>query len=567
MSQQVFVTGAAGFIGRHLCQYLVAEGYQVHAVVRCPYPDLERLGVKLWLGDLWDQSIVEAALKDADLIFHCAGNPNYGNGPQYHRANVELTSYLLDQARQSAPNLKRFVFISSIGAIDREAGDTCTSPLHPGSRPAPTSDYGKSKLLAESLVRGSDLPSVIVRPTMVVGQDMRVSSHFAVFARQALSNSIIARFAWPGQFSVIHVDDLVEALHLVATSPDTISNTYFCAGEPVSIESVYKQVAPETKRLPLGWVPGYFRSLIRWLPFPVKALLLPALTASDHEIRALGWKPRYSGLQALSGMLSREEARLDPWADPGGQTVITGAASGLGKALAETLAPIRKRLLLVDRDAEGLAALRSRFPNCEVKVVNLGDPDQLVSLFDSAVWHAHPVSELYACAGFGLRGTVMESSLELQRTMIAVNVLARLTIGVSAMRMMVQRQFGRVVLVSSSSAFQPLPFMATYAATNSALLSLGEAWNREADPHGVHIMSVCPGGMSTNFQSNASVKRIEGERLMKPQVVVAEIMKGLKRKKITIIVSFRAQAMSFAARVLPRKFSLYLWYRLMKSMR
>jgi short-subunit dehydrogenase len=109
--------------------------------------------------------------------------------------------------------------------------------------------------------------------------------------------------------------------------------------------------------------------------------------------------------------------------------------------------------------------------------------------------------------------------------------------------------------------------MATYAATNSALLSLGEAWAAELSGDSVQIMTVCPGGMKTNFQKSSGVKEIDGERLMTPESVVLKIMSGLRKRQSTLIVSFRSLAMSLLARCLPRSLTVKLWFRLMGKMR
>lgn len=76
-----------------------------------------------------------------------------------------------------------------------------------------------------------------------------------------------------------------------------------------------------------------------------------------------------------------------------------------------------------------------------------------------------------------------------------------------------------------------------------------------------------PGGMQTNFQRSAGVKELEGERLIAPEAVVGVILRGLKLRRTTLIVSFRSFAMSMLARLLPRDFSLILWHRLMEKMR
>lgn len=536
-------------------------------MVRNADAELAQSGVKLWFGDLWDDAILRDAISDANVIIHCAGDARFGNGSHYHLVNVALTEHLVQAAKQHASKVSRFVYVSTIGAVDRAKSDPCVAPLTEDNLAFPTSDYGRSKLTAEEAVRHSGLPFAIIRPTMVVGNDMRFDSHFAVFARQSLTGSLVARVAWPGRFSVIHVDDLASAILTIATHPNAVGHTYFCAGGAVSIADFFRQCNPERMRISLSIILGAARPFVKWMPFALKAMLLPALTASDERLRALGWLPCYSAQSALGEVISRENARLDPDASPGGQTVITGAASGLGRALAMYLSPRREHLLLIDKNGAALEELSSSLENCAISIVDLANEAEVDAFLTSAQWHALNVTELYACAGIGLRGRMQDIAIDDHRRMFAINVLARIALAKAAINSMRKRHFGRVVLISSSSAFQPLPFMATYAATNSALLSIGESWGAEVATDNIEVMTVCPGGMRTNFQKNGGVKEIEGEKLMTPDAVAAEIIKGVRQQRKTLMVSFRSFAMSMLARCLPRRMSVKLWCRLMEKMR
>jgi short-subunit dehydrogenase len=561
-----FVTGASGFVGRHVCKLLTQSGYKVKALVRSEDTELTRFGIKLWIGDLWDKSLLQEVISDVDVVIHCAGYARFGNGFRYYKENVELTEHVIHAAKLYSNNA-RFVYISTIGAIDRAKDDPCVAPLTEERPGLPTSDYGRSKLLAEEVVKYSGLPFSIIRPAMVVGADMRSDSHFSVFARQSLTGSLVARFAWTGEFSVIHVEDLAVGILTVATNENAVGETYFCAGEPISIADFFMQCTTKKIRIPLSILPAVVRYFIKWMPFALKAMLLPALTASDEKLRALGWFPRYSAKTALAEVIKREKFRINPDLSPGGQTVITGAASGLGRALAIYLSPRRARLLLVDKDGLALEELAYKLENCTISIVDLEDMAQIDTLLASTEWNALNITELYACAGLGFRGRMQEISIDNHRKMFSINVLARIALGKNVIGSMRNRHFGRIVLISSSSAFQPLPYMATYAATNSALLSLGESWGAEVADDKLQIMTVCPGGMQTNFQKSGGVKEIEGEKLMTPEAVVVEIIEGLRQQKKTLIVSFRSFAMSMLARFLPRSLSVKLWFRLMEKMR
>jgi nucleoside-diphosphate-sugar epimerase len=560
------VTGASGFIGRRLCERLIGMGVRVRAVIRRPDADLGRVGAEVRVVNLGDAASVRAALADASVVFHCAANAAFGNGPQYERDNVDTMRALIAAAQSTDVALSRFVFVSSIGAVDRCSGDPCMLPLSEVDDACPTSDYGRSKLACERMLQATQLPFVIVRPTMVVGEDMRVDSHFAVFARLSLRKSLFARINWPGMMSVVHVDDLIDALIHVARSAVTQRRVYFCAGQAVGIGVFLSWASPAMRRLNIAGAVAVARPLLHRLPFKLKALLLPALTASDAALRSTGWEPLRSPREVLDQVIWRERARVDPYLDPGGMTVITGAASGLGLAVTEALAPVRRSLVLIDRDASGLNSLCERFPLARAVVVDLADRKAVERCLREDLV-GHRVTELYACAGLGARGAVQSLPLSLQQRLFEVNVIARLTLGKFVAEDMGRRQFGRIVFVSSSSAFQPLPYMAAYAASNNALLSIGEAWAAELRQSGVKMLTICPGGMKTNFQRSAGVKELEGEALMPPEEVVVQMLRALEAQGFSRIISARSIAMSLLARVLPRRASVLLWLRLMEKMR
>lgn len=566
--QSVFlVTGASGFIGRHLCQYLVDRGHKVRAVSRRDDSYLRRLNVEVRRGDLLEPGEWCDLVDGVTHVIHCAGDPTFGDGPHYQKSNVEVTSRLIEVVRRRATGIRRFVFVSTIGAVDRLPSDRCADPLTEESPLAPVSDYGRSKKEAEDIVQRSELPFCIVRPTMVLGSDMRINSHFSVFARHALRGSLLSRVAWSGRFSVVHVDDLAAALCLCATDANAQKQTYFCSSGTVSVKECFDLARPEVWRVPVGWTAPLLRPFIRWLPFSIKAMLLPALTASDKRLRELGWTPRYSSQQAMVEVVNRERLRFDSLVDPGGQTVITGAASGLGRALTVLLAPRRRNLLLIDKDRLGLETLSRNYPNCRFLVADLSKEEDIHRLQLEKYWQELSIIEMYACAGMGTRGQVLEASVDKQADVFKVNVLGRFYLARVAIEAMVRAQFGRVVFISSSAAFQPLPYMAAYAASNAAVLLLGEAWSAELASSGVQLMTVCPGGMKTNFQRAAGVKEIDGEILMAPEAVANAILRGLSAGRMTLIVSPRALAMSVLARLLPRRVSVWLWKGLMEKMR
>ena len=109
--------------------------------------------------------------------------------------------------------------------------------------------------------------------------------------------------------------------------------------------------------------------------------------------------------------------------------------------------------------------------------------------------------------------------------------------------------------------------MASYAASNSAILLLFEAWGHELKPEGIQILCACPGGMQTNFQHNAGVKILENEKLMPPEHAANLILKALNQNKTVLYFPLRSYAMNLLSRILPRFLSVIIWAKLMSSLR
>jgi short-subunit dehydrogenase/NAD dependent epimerase/dehydratase family enzyme len=562
------VTGANGFIGSRLCIHLAAAGKRVTGQIRrSTSPTLERNTIPIVSSALEDLGRYATQLSDVTHVVHLAGDPRFGNGPQYRASNVITTEVLIDQIKRFMPQLQRLVLVSTIGTIDRAVGDPCIAPLNEQSRPNPTSDYGRSKLEAEKIVKASGLPFTIVRPSMVVGETMRANSHMATFAAMAVRRGLLSRLDLPGTLSTIHVDDLASAIETVSEHQDAQGHTFFAAGSLVRLGDLFSWVDPSARRLPIRLIVKMVRPALRYLPFAAKVLLCGALVADDTPLRALGWTPTRNGQRAFESVIVRERRRRDPSLPGEGMTVVTGAASGLGRMTAHALHARGRRLLLVDRDVERLAEVLKDDPMVQRVRCDLSNEQDIKTLIGSTIWKANSIDELYACAGFGLRGEVISLSADSQADIYRVNIISRLMLTCAVIPEMRERGFGRIVLISSSSAFQPLPWMAAYASSNAAILSFAEAVSYEISGSGVEMYVICPGGMKTAFQERAGVKELPNEKLLAPEHVVDQLFYAVRHRRQIVIVSLRAKMMNLMARVLPRRVSILIWGRLMSKLR
>lgn len=235
---KAFVTGASGFLGSTLVDLLLESGHEVVCLLRPTSSRrwLKGKQIKIIQGKLksepqeWHQE-----LKDVDWFFHVAGLLSASRKEDYYQVNAKGTKACLDACRDFAPNLQRFVFVSSQAAC---------GPAFDGSyvteetKPCPISDYGKSKLAGEAIVRTymDKLPISVIRPPAIYGERDQALLPVFSFAKRGL-------FLLPGHrkriISMAHVKDVARACLWSAEEEHAKGETYFVAdGEQYPWEQV-----------------------------------------------------------------------------------------------------------------------------------------------------------------------------------------------------------------------------------------------------------------------------------------------------------------------------------------
>jgi nucleoside-diphosphate-sugar epimerase len=219
----VFVTGGTGFVGAHLVRALQARGDHVTCLVRRPQL-AERLGwrhVQLVRGDLEDAAALRQGCADAELVFHVAGRIAARDAVHFMATNRDGTANLLEAAQERG--ITRFVLVSSLAAA---GPSTPGRPIDESRPPAPVTDYGRSKLAAEVLVRAMPFPWTIVRPPVVYGEWDRGTLKIFQLARWRMT-PVFGDGAQ--ELSMIHAEDLAHALVAAGTSPGAQNRLYFAA--------------------------------------------------------------------------------------------------------------------------------------------------------------------------------------------------------------------------------------------------------------------------------------------------------------------------------------------------
>ncbi|MBM4034316.1 MAG: NAD(P)-dependent oxidoreductase [Planctomycetes bacterium] len=220
---RALVTGATGFVGSHLAERLCREGVETVCLVR-PTSRLEwvdRLPIQRIVGSLEEPEALP--LGEVDWVLHVAGVTRERTAAAYMAANAETTRRLIEAAARMNPNLKRFVYVSSLAAVGPAPTE---APLDEAAEPHPLPGYGASKLAGERAVLAfrDRLPVTIVRPPAVYGQRDR---NFTSLFRTAQRWGILPVVGSPAnRLTLVHVADLVEGIWLAARAEAAIGQTY-----------------------------------------------------------------------------------------------------------------------------------------------------------------------------------------------------------------------------------------------------------------------------------------------------------------------------------------------------
>jgi nucleoside-diphosphate-sugar epimerase len=218
---RVAITGANGFIGRHLVRRFGEAGWNVKPVVRRDY----------------ESNRIEERFAGVDVVVHAAGATRAPSRARLRASNVGLTAATLAAAARA--DVRRFVFISSQAAAGpaRALG----APVAESDVATPVEAYGRSKLDAEELVRASELPWVVVRPAAVYGPHDRDFLAMHRFAARGIAIHPGNREQW---ISIIHVDDVAQGVLAAALDGCAVTETFFLANDaPVQWSTLFRTVA------------------------------------------------------------------------------------------------------------------------------------------------------------------------------------------------------------------------------------------------------------------------------------------------------------------------------------
>ena len=290
---RIAITGANGFVGVRLCQYLVASGNSVLAITRS---DFKQVGIdNLVIPDL-TSSQLSGHLQQVDCLVHLAARTHHNDARDawalYRKDNVEISSHLAQAASQAG--VKRFIYMSSI----KVNGEESCAPFRCRDIPAPIDAYGKSKWETEKvlyeILSSSATELVIIRPPLIWGDHPKGNL-------QTLSKLIDLGVPLPfkniqNRRDLVSLENLCSLIEKTLTHPNAAGGTFLVSDDnPLSLPDIIRLLARNNSKEPrLFGVPN---TLFRYLgDIPALSTRIKKLTGNlevdiSETKKKLDWAP------------------------------------------------------------------------------------------------------------------------------------------------------------------------------------------------------------------------------------------------------------------------------------
>lgn len=243
----------------------------------------------------------------------------------------------------------------------------------------------------------------------------------------------------------------------------------------------------------------------------------------------------------------------------GKRALVTGASAGIGGAFAELLAAGGANLLLTARRRDKLEELASRLRSsygvqADCIAADLEQPGAPDEIFAFAQGQGIAIDLLINNAGFGVYGEFQGSNLARQIGMVQLNCSAVVHLTHLFLPAMIQRRGGDILIVASTAAYQPVAYLATYAATKAFDLLFAEALAEEVKRYNVRVCALCPGPTDTEFQQVSGYPLEDSPKGVETAAKVARTgLAALAAGKHSVISGFKNEMTVQAQRIAPRR--------------
>ena len=243
-----------------------------------------------------------------------------------------------------------------------------------------------------------------------------------------------------------------------------------------------------------------------------------------------------------------------------GQVIwITGAGSGIGKALALAYSKDNNTIILSGRKEAQLTEVANTLSNSYVLPLDVTDENAITSAVQNVKDKFGKVDILINNAGVSQRALVSETTNEVGRKLMEVNFFGSIHLTKAVLPLMQKSNTGSIVAMSSAAGKFGFPLRSYYAASKHALHGWYEALGLELKDTNIHVMVVCPGRIKTDISKNALTGTGEAHAQMDPgqesgvsvEKCASAILKGIKNKKSEIYIGGNEMLMIYFKRYAP----------------
>jgi NADP-dependent 3-hydroxy acid dehydrogenase YdfG len=233
--------------------------------------------------------------------------------------------------------------------------------------------------------------------------------------------------------------------------------------------------------------------------------------------------------------------------------VVTGAASGIGKAFSRALLARGARVVLTDIDAALLETTRSEFSGLgavEAERLDVTDAAAVAAVVEGVAARHGRIDFMFNNAGIAIFGNARDMTLDDWNRLIDINIRGVVHGVAAAYPMMTRQGSGHIVNTASVAGLAPTPGGTGYSMTKHAVVGLSTSLRAEASRYGVRVTAVCPGFIDTPIVQNAKMINLDREQAMKEfhfrlhssEDLAEAVMRGIERNKPIVIFTGAARA-------------------------
>jgi NAD(P)-dependent dehydrogenase (short-subunit alcohol dehydrogenase family) len=243
--------------------------------------------------------------------------------------------------------------------------------------------------------------------------------------------------------------------------------------------------------------------------------------------------------------------------------IVTGGASGIGRAICEQLAQRGKTVIVADINREGAEQVASGINEtggpARAAHLDVTQAEQIRTLIDETASEHARLDYIFNNAGITIGGEAQDITLEHWKRIVSVNLWGVIYGTTSAYSVMVGQGFGHIVNTASVSGLVPAPMTIPYCATKHAVVGLSTSLRAEGEALGVKVTVVCPGYVQTHIYDTTPVLNVDKAKaidkipvkMMDPTKAADRILRGVARNRAIIVFPLHARALWWILRLHP----------------